>query len=474
MSTINIEQKNFLKFPSDFEITPEWIEKTNDALLLQLSLPLVSDKTVLKNLITDKITYINEGQRSITSNQLLLSKSEKETGNNFMKSNSLQEAIKHYTYSIISNPKEPTTYCNRSLAFYKINEYQKGILDCTRAIFLKNDYIKAFYRRAQCYIELKKYRLAFDDLIYIINSGNSSAEVETYLKKTLDGWKKDTGEKFKSIENLLNTEINKARKKEVKINPLPWELKKELQENYDKWNRSAEQVKNEIKNQINKKDYAKANEICQVCLEQCNSFIKNYNDKTIHFINILESIDELKCLNSVLDLTIKENKNIEKKIRAENAKNHDNFYKTSLLSKQQRDNATLIAEKDMDFSDFGKSAYGFEKAYNSFKDRDDKFLEYMKYFDGNNLAVVYKNSELPVPVIKGIIKCFRGLKDFNKEHKNIFLLYMDGITKTKSFGLVKNFIKKADKEYIISTSENILKEDSSKKEIVDNIAKQFK
>ena len=149
MNTINVEQKNQLKFPSDFEITPEWIEKTNDSLLLQLSLPLVSDKTVLKNLITDKIAYINEGQRSITSNQLLLSKSEKESGNNFMKSNSLPEAIKHYTYSIISNPKEPTTYCNRSLAFYKTGEFQKGILDCTRAIFLKNDYIKAFYRRAQ-------------------------------------------------------------------------------------------------------------------------------------------------------------------------------------------------------------------------------------------------------------------------------------------------------------------------------------
>ena len=474
MTSVNKDQKNLLKFPSDLEITPEWIEGTNDSLLLQLSLPLVAEKTVLKNLITDKITFINEGQRSITSNQLLLAKSEKDTGNNFMKSNSLPEAIKHYTYSIISNPKEPTTYCNRSLAYFKTGEFQKGVLDCTRAIYLKNDYIKAFYRRAQCYIELKKYRLAFDDLIYIINSGNTSAEVETYLNKTLDGWKKDTGDKFKNIENLLNTEINKARKKEVKINPLPWELKKELQENYDKWNRSAEQVKIEIKNQINKKDFAKANEICQVCLEQCNSFIKNYNDKTIHFIKILESIEELKCLKEVLELTIKENKNIEKKIRAENAKNHDTFYKTSLLSKQQRDNATLIAEKDMDFSDFGKSAYGFEKAYNSFKDRDDKFLEYMKYFDGNNLAVVYKNSELPVPVIKGVIKCFKGIKDFNKELKDMFLLYMDGITKTKSFGLVKNFIKKVDKEYIISTSENILKEDSTKKEIVDNIIKQFK
>ena len=114
------------------------------------------------------------------------------------------------------------------------------------------------------------------------------------------------------------------------------------------------------------------------------------------------------------------------------------------------------------------------KTPNSFFYKIQGFLEYMKYFDGNNLAVVYKNSELPVPVIKGIIKCFRGLKDFSKENKDMFLLYMDGITKTKSFGLVKNFIKKADKEYIISTSESILKEDSSKKEIVENITKQYK
>ena len=473
MNTINIEQKNALKFPSNFELTASWIESTNDIFLLQLSLPLTTEKSILKSLLTEKISYVKEGQRSLTSNQMLLSKSEKETGNNFMKSQSLPEAIKHYTYSIIYNPKEHTTYCNRALAYYKTQEYQKGILDCTRAINLKNDYIKAFYRRALCYIELQKYKLAFEDLLYIINSDNTSAEIETALKKTLEGWKKDTGDKFKNIENLLNSQIEQARKKELKINPLPWELKKELKENYDKWERAANQVKVEIKNQINKKDYSKASEICQTCIEQCNSFIKSFTDKTIHFITILESISELKCLKSVLDLIVTENKNTEKKIRAENAKNHDNFYKTSLLSKQQRDNATLIAEKDMDFSDFGRSAYGFEKAYNSFKDRNDKFMDYMKYFDGNNLAIVYKNSELPVPVIKGVINCFRDLKKMEKEHKDMFLIYMDGITKTKSFGLVKNFIKKKDKEYIKTKAEEILKDDSSKKELVDNIIKEF-
>ena len=72
-------------------------------------------------------------------------------------------------------------------------------------------------------------------------------------------------------------------------------------------------MKIEIKNQFNKKDYAKASEICQTCIEQCNSFIKSFNDKTIHFIIILESISELKCLKSVLDLVVTENKKIEKK-----------------------------------------------------------------------------------------------------------------------------------------------------------------
>ena len=100
MNTINIDQKNALKFPTSFEVTPSWIESINDAFLLQLSLPLVADKTILKSLLNEKISYVNEGQRSLTSNQILLSKSEKETGNNFMKTQSLPDAIKHYTYSI--------------------------------------------------------------------------------------------------------------------------------------------------------------------------------------------------------------------------------------------------------------------------------------------------------------------------------------------------------------------------------------
>ena len=77
MNTINIDQKNQLKFSSSFELTPSWIESINDSFLLQLSLHLTQEKTVLKSLLNEKISYINEGQRSLTSNQILLAKSEK-------------------------------------------------------------------------------------------------------------------------------------------------------------------------------------------------------------------------------------------------------------------------------------------------------------------------------------------------------------------------------------------------------------
>ncbi len=36
-----------------------------------------------------------------------------------MKTKEFEEAIKHYNNSIKNNPNEPTTYCNRALAYLK-------------------------------------------------------------------------------------------------------------------------------------------------------------------------------------------------------------------------------------------------------------------------------------------------------------------------------------------------------------------
>lgn len=144
-----------------------------------------------------------------------------------MKNQNFNEAITHYTYSIISNPNESTTYCNRGFAYMKINEEEKAILDFTNAINLNNNYVKAYYRRAMCYSKIKKYKLAYDDLLYLINSDNDSQEVENLVESNLKNWKKDVGDNFKGISNQLINDLNQARSHQLIINIKPWEISKE-------------------------------------------------------------------------------------------------------------------------------------------------------------------------------------------------------------------------------------------------------
>ena len=46
---------------------------------------------------------------------------EKIKGNDFMKKKEYLDAIKHYSLSLNLDNNEPTTYCNRSLAYIKID-----------------------------------------------------------------------------------------------------------------------------------------------------------------------------------------------------------------------------------------------------------------------------------------------------------------------------------------------------------------
>jgi hypothetical protein len=161
---------------------------------------------------------------------------------------------------------------------------------------------------------------------------------------------------------------------------------------------------------------------------------------------------------------IKKKKNIIK---------HENFYKTSLLSKEQRENATKIAEEDMNFSDFSKSSYGFEKAYNSFKDQEEKFFNFLIYFDGKTLAECYKNSEIPLNCLKAIINAFKD-KDISNKYKDMYFDYFNSLTKTKAFGLVKNFIKKNEREIIKENLKKISEIDENKKTEIEKLINEYK
>ena len=53
------------------------------------------------------------------------------------------------------------------------------------------------------------------------------------------------------------------------------------------------------------------------------------------------------------------------------------YYKTKILAEEKIVGATKIAEENINFDDFGRSSYGFEKAYSSLKKTSENLFKYL-------------------------------------------------------------------------------------------------
>jgi tetratricopeptide (TPR) repeat protein len=143
-----------------------------------------------------------------------LAENEKLKGNELMKTKEFDQAIKLYTQSIKYDPNEPTTYCNRALAYSKVKQYDNAISDCTKAIAIKDDYTKAYYRRAVCYMEMNKFKEAFTDLLMVLKDTPDSQEVITEINNLKSKWKNFLGKaEYDKLDRVIEEEIEMAKKR---------------------------------------------------------------------------------------------------------------------------------------------------------------------------------------------------------------------------------------------------------------------
>jgi len=194
-------------------------------------------------------------------------------------------------------------------------------------------------------------------------------------------------------------------------------------------------------------------------LKQCQNFIKEFKPTSDHHLQIEKAIADLN--NLIVDISSKteeELKNKQKETNEEtNSQNDKKYFKTKILSEEIRENATKIAETAMNFDDFPKTAYGFEKAFNSMKNRPDLFMKYLRHIDPNILPNIYQSSELSYNILIGVIQTLTKHTFENEESVRLTLKYLFNIPKTKNFTLLKKFFKKSDKEDLKNIF-NIIKE----------------
>ncbi|KAH3664084.1 hypothetical protein OGAPHI_004798 [Ogataea philodendri] len=102
----------------------------------------------------------------------------KDLGNQELKKNDFNGAIKFYTEAIQVYPTA-ILYSNRAQAQIKIENYGLAIDDAKKAIELDKNYLKAYYRRAVAFSAILEYKKALADVKIVLSRAPSDKHAQT-------------------------------------------------------------------------------------------------------------------------------------------------------------------------------------------------------------------------------------------------------------------------------------------------------
>lgn len=126
----------------------------------------------LDNRYVSEDTVVKEGKVELTEEQVKELKTQagiqKDKGNEHFKSGDYADAISSYSEALKLFPlscKEEiaTCYANRAACYMKMDQHQEVIDDCTKALEMNPEYVKALLRRAHSYEATEKFEEALQD-----------------------------------------------------------------------------------------------------------------------------------------------------------------------------------------------------------------------------------------------------------------------------------------------------------------------
>jgi len=89
----------------------------------------------------------------------------------------IKDAVNHYNEAIFIKPDYANAYCNRGLAYAKLNKHQLAIEDYSKFISLNRNFANVYYNRGLAYAKLNKHQLAIEDYSQFISLNKNFAIV---------------------------------------------------------------------------------------------------------------------------------------------------------------------------------------------------------------------------------------------------------------------------------------------------------
>ncbi|XP_067007935.1 dnaJ homolog subfamily C member 7 isoform X2 [Anabrus simplex] len=151
-------------------------------------------------------------------------KQKKEEGNEAFKAGRFQEAYNLYTQSLKIDPHNISTnaklYFNRATVCSKLGRQNEAVTDCSSALELDPNYLKALLRRAKCYMDLGEYEDAVRDYENAFKM-DKSRENKRLLQEAKLALKKSKRKDYYKIlgidRNASTDDIKKAYRKRALV-----------------------------------------------------------------------------------------------------------------------------------------------------------------------------------------------------------------------------------------------------------------
>jgi len=114
----------------------------------------------------------------------------KNQGNQAFQKGNNQEAIKCYSKAVEIDPKNHVYYTNRATAYANIEDWEKCLSDSDKAVSLKPDWVKGYFRKGQALVGLKRYEEGYQAYRRAVDLDPKNEDITARMKEAEQLYKK--------------------------------------------------------------------------------------------------------------------------------------------------------------------------------------------------------------------------------------------------------------------------------------------